>query len=181
MFQLKDLVTNATTGPLIPLSVNALLKAFLVARGEKLALVLLGDLTRISLFSLLGLLAFRVSLKLVVALALGFPTIVHSQEGLKLAPMAAIKAKDPGVELVLGIVLAVGRKGGQGQVARARARALARALALFPICLVAVLREVTQVVIIKEADFSLPFLVNSLKTSSRSSSLDCLSQEAARV
>ena len=61
---------------MIPLLANALLKAFLVARGKKLALVPVGDLTRISVLSLLGFLAFRVSL--VVAVALGFPTTVHS-------------------------------------------------------------------------------------------------------
>jgi hypothetical protein len=31
----RDLVTEVTTGPLIPLSAKALLKAFLVARGQK--------------------------------------------------------------------------------------------------------------------------------------------------
>ena len=56
----RDFVTKATTGPLIPLSRNALLKAFRRARGEKLRGVVL---TRISLLSLL--------LALVVALALG--------------------------------------------------------------------------------------------------------------
>ena len=56
----SNFVTKATTSPLIPLSRNALLKAFCKARGEKLRGVVL---TRISLLSLL--------LALVIALALG--------------------------------------------------------------------------------------------------------------
>jgi hypothetical protein len=44
----SDLDTVATTGPLIPFSENALLKAFLVARDEKSVLVLETDLTSIS-------------------------------------------------------------------------------------------------------------------------------------
>ena len=56
----SNFVTKAITSPLIPLSRNALLKAFCRARGEKLRGIVL---TRISLLSLL--------LALVVALALG--------------------------------------------------------------------------------------------------------------
>ena len=51
---------EATTGPLIPLSLKALLKAFRRARGEKLGLALIFDLISISLFDLndgLGVLA----------------------------------------------------------------------------------------------------------------------------
>jgi len=43
-FWLRDFITEATTGPLIPLSEKALLKAFLVASGEKLVSVPVGDL-----------------------------------------------------------------------------------------------------------------------------------------
>ena len=48
------LETAATTGSLIPLSENALLRAFIVARGEKSALVLVIDLTSISRFWVFG-------------------------------------------------------------------------------------------------------------------------------
>jgi hypothetical protein len=50
MFCLRDFVTEATTGSLIPLSENALLNAFLSASGEKSVLVPVGDLTRMRRF-----------------------------------------------------------------------------------------------------------------------------------
>jgi hypothetical protein len=82
------LETAATTGSLIPLSENALLRAFLVARGEKSALVLVIDLTSISRFWVFGFVGLEGS-----ALFL-FPTVVHSWGlAVLVAPWDAILAK----------------------------------------------------------------------------------------
>ena len=71
-FLLSDLVTNATTGSLTPLSRKALLKAFRKAKGEKVGLFPVGDLMRISLFEARGLVG------LLVLVDLALPTRVHS-------------------------------------------------------------------------------------------------------
>jgi hypothetical protein len=86
----KDLVIDVTTGPLMPLFSKALLKAFLVASAEKLALFPVGDLTRISLWA-----AFR-ALEVVVAAGVAFlgvllPTRVYSS-GLLLAELLLLFA-----------------------------------------------------------------------------------------
>jgi hypothetical protein len=66
----QDFVTEATTGPLIPFSRKALLKAFLKASDKKLVSMPVGNLTRIRRFeaySLAGVLGFGL-----------LPTIVYS-------------------------------------------------------------------------------------------------------
>jgi hypothetical protein len=64
--------TAATTGSLIPLSEKALLRAFLVARGEKSALVVVTDLTSISRFWAVGFVGLK------GGALFFFPTVVHS-------------------------------------------------------------------------------------------------------
>ena len=94
------LETAATTGSLIPLSENALLRAFRVARGEKSVLVLVTDLTSISRFWAVGFMGFEGG-------ALFFlPTVVHSWGlAVLVAPWDAILAKVGGGFAMVVVVL----------------------------------------------------------------------------
>ncbi len=125
-FWVRDLITEATTGPLIPLSKNALLNAFLVISGGKLARVP-GDLTKIRRFETCSLVGFALRIGLL-------PTSVHSC-GLVvvvLAPLVAVAAYEEGP---LGW-LYWACWAGWGVP-------LARALALISICRIAVFRLAT--------------------------------------
>jgi hypothetical protein len=167
----RDFVTEATTGPLIPFSKKALLKAFLVASDEKLVSVPVGDLTRIRRFEACGL-----------AGVLGFgllPTIVHSWGdafwGVAIFPLAAAAAVAAYEGSVLGLLAGLGWFGGAGRVV-----SLARARALVSICHVAASRLAIWEVII-EAAWILPFSVYSRNTSRRSKSFDCSSRDFSMV
>lgn len=166
----RVLETVAMTGSLIPLSENALLRAFLVARGEKSELVLVTDLIRISRFweaGLAGLGAWALFF---------FSTKVHSSGLADLAvPCVAMLVKEGLVSLVEVIELVL--RGGSF----VEAWTLASALALFSICLVAVARLATWEAMIEEAACSLPFSVYSLKISKRSNSFDCSSRDLVKV
>ena len=123
------LVTAATTGSLIPLSENALLRAFRVARGEKSVLVLVTVLTSISRFWAVGLDGLE------GRALFFFPTVVHSWVLVVLvAPCEAILAKVGGwIPVVVGVLVCRGWL-------LIGADVLARVLALVSICLVAVSR-----------------------------------------
>ncbi len=173
----RDFVTEATTGPLIPFSRKALLKAFLIASDEKLVSVPVGDLARIRRFEACGL-----------AGVLGFgllPTIVHSWGvafwgvafwGVTLLPLAAAAAAAAYEGNVLGLLAGLGWLGRAGRVV-----SLARARALVAICRVAASRLAIWVVIIEEAVSILPFSVKSRNTSRRSKSFDCSSRDFSMV
>ncbi len=176
-FRPRDFVTEATTGPLIPFSRKALLKAFLKASDEKLVSVPVGDLTRIRRFEACGL-----------AGVLGFgllPTIVHSWGvafwgvavwGVAFVPLAAEAAAAAYEGSVLGLLAGLGWFGRAGRVV-----SLARARALVSICRVAASRLAIWVVIIEEAVSILPFSVKSRNTSRRSKSFDCSSRDFSMV
>lgn len=138
-------VIDATTGSLIPLSENALLKAFRVASGEKLVFVLAGDLIRMSRF--VGGAGF------VGFVFCGFlPTRVHSWllGGVDPELVEAAEAYETGLLELAGWGLAsCGLAGWLGWLVGWGAET--SALILNSICLVAFSRFATWVVIIEEA------------------------------
>src|SRR5579859_4527830 len=167
MFLPRDLDIVATIGPLIPLSRNALLKAFLSWSGEKLVLLLDVDWIKMRRFEVFGL-GFG------CWPIVGFlPTVVHSWAvvvvvvAATFGPIAAILAK-------------VGCLGGLGWV-WVGVGTFDSALALDSICRVVVSRLAIWELMIFEAFWSFLSSVYSLKTSRRSRSLAFSTLEVVRV
>jgi hypothetical protein len=167
MFWLRDFETVVTTGPWTPLAAKAWLKEFLRASGEKSWLMAVGDLMRMSLSDLAGLIFTGGA---GFGLLGFFPTRVHSwgcaDPG---ALMAAVVANDGG--WTVGVMACVAVK----------------VLALFSIFLVADSRLATWEAMMVEAFWwSFPFSVYSLNISNRSrrqdfSVWDWVREQASRI